>query len=324
MTVYLAFSEHRDAPGFSSNMIDSTVGKSSYTRVGFQFGDNSTNLIPLGTTLTEGWFHFRFTGPSNDGYILTDYKISLYDATGGHVGGFYGIANNSNNYIRTVFTTDYIVSTGSGTRNIDMHWKIHATLGYMYVYSNGSLVSAFEGDTTLSGTLTGVDRVRLRGNTNATTSATYNWTGSEIIVSSTPTLGAKLIPTAIDADGAAVDWIGGFANINASNTSDTTYITSPTNGEISTFTKSAAPAIGADEFVEAVVLNFRSNAEPSSPVNNISPVVRIAGVNYFEPAVALTTTVVPQSYSIPLNPVTGLAWEIADINSAELGFRADT
>jgi hypothetical protein len=323
MTVYLAFSEPRDVDGFPATIANSTTGKNSWTRTGFRFASADINVIPLNATLTEGWFHFRFTGAGNSSFVNTDYKISLVDATGGALGGFYKTTNEIN-YIRTPFTSDYNLSEGSSTHDIDMHWNIHATLGYMYIYNNGTLVAAFEGDTTTGGQ-TGADSIRLRGMNGTTGGTLYHYSASELIVSSTPTLGARLVSTAIDADGAEIDWVGGFADINASTyASDGTYISSATNGEISTFTKAAAAAIATDEFVEAVVLNFRANAEPSSPVNNLSPVVRLAGVNYFEPAVALGTIVSSQSYSIALNPVTGLAWELADVNSAELGFRADT
>jgi hypothetical protein len=323
MTTYLAFNEWTDVDGFPPITTQhSTTALNTWVRAGFRLHTNGTTSIPIGVSLVEGWCHFRYTAASNNGFGNTDYKVSLQDVGGSSLAGVYTKGNNIDSWLSSVFTPEFIFGTGTVTKDVDLHWKIDATLGYIHMYLDGNLVSSFEGDTTTGG-LTAIDRIRFRGDlTNA--QAQYQYTVSEIIVSDTPTLGARLVSAGFDADGAEIDWLGGFADINAYNTSDTTYISSSTNGEISTFTKPAIAALGADEFIGGVFLNFRLNTEPSSPVNNLSPVVRLSAVNYFETAITPSAAISSARISIPLNPATGLAWELADVNSAELGVRADT
>lgn len=100
---------------------------------------------------------------------------------------------------------------------------------------------------------------------------------------------------------------------------DTSYIHSDTFGDIQLFTKDPlsecplGPTV-IQEVIQEIVAR-KDNSDPRS----IVPVLKIGGNIYIGATFTLTTSYQTFDYVWSVNPATGLAWTLAEVNSLEFG-----
>lgn len=338
MGVIMAFTEPQDAPElgvFTGMGINSTAGRvrAANSRVGFTLTNTTTvsDITPV-SGLSEGWFSVVIGFPttlSTDQVLNTDILtlrlntavnlLSLRVTAQSGVGGTHTYAwRNHVNSTDNVFAN--AVSTSLGAVKVDIWFKIHASTGFIRIYHNRVLIYSFSGNTVISGGST-VNGLKIGRNTTSAT-ATRQMVYSELLFSDESTIGSRVVTRPLSAFGATNNWTGAITNINSASDDDSTFITEDTVGGLFTATSAAVSALVGGDSIKALILNYRANQQASSPVTRIEPTVRSGGTDYPATAVLLTTTVAPYRHQWDTNPNTSAAWTLANINAAEVGFRA--
>lgn len=337
MAVIMAFNEHQDAPELGANadiLVNTVAGRfrAGIARSGFRIVGTSTtvfNITPE-SGLSEGWFGFVVSFPTliTSAQIANSEVFSIRLNSGVTLASLRwgAITSSAHTYLwrNHVNTEDFVfanaITNDFGTRKYDVWFRIHATTGFLRIYQDGVLIYSYSGNTVISGG-TQVNGFQVRRNTTTTT-ASLQAVYSELLFSDETTVRSKVISRPFTAFGDVNTWAGALADINALDSVDTTFMSDSTAGDITTFASAAIPAVVAGESISAVILNFRANFEPTSPVTRIDPLARISGVNYFGTQRTLLNTVAPYSQRWALNPATGAAWTEAAVNALQLGFRS--
>lgn len=295
------------------------------------------------TAATEGWLHFTLYHDLLDNFAADGVLFRLVD-TANNQSPFMLDGNNGawacrRNTTGTTYSTfDTITSSASGgggelksdtLQTIDVHWKIHATLGVYEVFIDGLSVALFEGDTeTQVGTT--VDAIQFTSGISgtATTFARFG----EIIIADESTIDwrlATLRPTANSATNNA--WTNGEPEIDdVGVASDLTLIHAGTNDNTQGFVMSditaGASADGLD--IKAVVVSARGMVGESG-VQNIQAHYRKTGgtpADYFSANIAGagSSHLRYLQHVFDDSPDTAAAWTEAEVNAAEFGLRSKT
>jgi len=336
MGVIMAFTEPQDAPElgvFTGMAINSTAGRvrAANSRVGFTLTNTTTvsDITPV-SGLSEGWFSVVIGFPttlSTDQVLNTDIlTLRLNTAVNLLSLRVTAQAGSTHTYAwrNHVNSTDNVfanaVSVPLGAVKVDIWFKIDATTGFIKIYHDRVLIYSFSGNTVISGGST-VNGMKIGRNSTSAT-ATRQMVFSELLFSDESTVGSRVVTRPLTAYGATNNWTGVITNINAATDADSTFITEDTVGGLFTATSAAVSALVAGDSIKTLILNYRANYEASSPVTRIEPTVRSGGTDYPATAVLLTTTVAPYRHQWDTNPNTSAAWTLANINAAEVGFRA--
>ena len=149
----------------------------------------------------------------------------------------------------------------------------------------------------------------------------HRW--SELIFSTTPTVGLRMIEFYPEGVGFHNDFVGGFPKINQPQLFDA--ILSNTNGnKFSSLPRTWDPS--ESRAVAALVTETYTEIDPTASVSQIQHFLRVGGVDYPAPA----PVTIPQSQLIQTqeiwttNPATALPWSVADLNAAENGIEVLT
>jgi len=221
---------------------------------------------------------------------------------------------------------------------IELAVNISATAGWCELYLDGQMVASYYGTGTSRGTATGntvanlpsVRSVRLGwsyggGNQNEA------WFDDLYICNAAGTINndrlgdvrvATLLPS---GTGALAQFTRGGtdsgnnwdqvneANINA----DTDYVFSNTVGNTDTYAYTDLPA-GAVS-VKGAVAQFAARRDDAGS-RTLRGIVRQGGTNYNTPATAnMTASYASAQLPMDVNPATGLAWTVSDVNADEFG-----
>jgi len=211
------------------------------------------------------------------------------------------------------------ISTGVMADNVlqevDIHVKIDGTVGEFNLYLDGVLADSFSGNTLITGRET-CNRITL---THA-----GEMTVSQLIVSTTSTLGYKLETIAYDAAGTTNDWTGAYTDIDdLVITDDSDVVNTATANDVFTF-GTETPTVPANFAIKAVVNSFECTIGSAGP-QNLQFVTRSNSVDYTSANVTgLSLSKGPIAQIQETDPDTGTTWEAADIGSAEFGLKAIT
>ncbi len=212
----------------------------------------------------------------------------------------------------------------AGVNRFDWYFKLHSSTGRVRLKINGIIYLDYTGPLMPSGGL--FDRIALGAWNNGGTGPRH----TEIIVSTENTEGLRVVTLNLLSDGALSDWDGTVSDINWLSTStftdgptapDSTFITTTTPEQTSTFIPKDIPTAFGDSIIQAVVVAGRGNA--GGGVNGVSGVARIGGVDYEQPSTAtLPVLKGPFQAIYESNPATSGFWLPGDVNAAEFGYRS--
>lgn len=324
MTILFVGSEQEafSLVGASNISLTTTAGlyQSTYSR-GAITTDGTSYAEAAFSSQTEIWIHdtiAAINAVSSGGELIKVYNTSSLKCAsvkinaGGNIGVSY---YNGSSYVDVM--SAFSISPNS-TYDIDFHVKIASFGGVVEFYLDGVLMSSFSGNTSSLGTNINVLRI-----SNVSSALSTPWCHSQVIVSTTMTVGMKLATLAITGAGTSSQWTGAYTDINELILSDVTFISDNVNADISTYPVTDIPT-GGNFNVGAVIVSTRAERGVTG-VQNLELGVRSGGANYWgSPVSGLTTAFAPYQNILTTDPATGLPWTIPAANAVEIGVQALT
>lgn len=140
---------------------------------------------------------------------------------------------------------------------------------------------------------------------------------SEIIIAEDSTIGARLKTLDLVANGFHNQWGGSVATIN--DEAIETAITTSLANQKQSYTLPTISNTGT--VISSLVASFHG-ASGDSP-NKARHLLRTGGVDYESSLLNLSSINKPYHINYEVNPVTGLAWTVAEINALEIGFKSE-
>lgn len=204
---------------------------------------------------------------------------------------------------------------------IDIHIKIHDTLGRFAIYIDDGLHEEFTGDTLLYGGAQ-MDGIFLRG---AATSLLYaqSCAFSEVIVADESTIGwrvATIVPTGVGATGA---WTGLWSDVDEVTIDDTDFLESNTTAQVETMVASNLSGPASSMVVQALAVVARAR-KGTSGIQQIQMAVRTNSLDFFSATLALDPGFIPINNIWATNPDTAAAWTPSEIDAIEIGVKSIT
>lgn len=274
-----------------------------------------------GGNLTEMWIHFRMNidGGSfrdNNWFHIVDsvtgQSLVFADPNSGTTTFKYYIGSSTINLPNTL--------THNGiTQTIDIHYKIHATTGFVKVYVDGGLHTE-TGDTDTVGTLISPSAEKVRWTPpNVTTNSSVFV--AEYIVgddAASSTVGLRLVDLPADGNGTHTAFTGVYTDIDeAQATPDAAFVSSSTGGQRETFTFPALPAgVPSNGIVEVGINSL-------GLVNTLSDYKHscyIGATDYDGANVGAGVTLARHFTNFTgTSPATGVNWTKAEVEASEYG-----
>lgn len=198
-----------------------------------------------------------------------------------------------------------------GDRNsYDLH-AVAGAAGSLTLYINNSLALQITGlnaavNNFASGRISGSSIVRI----------------SQVLVSDESTVGAKVASLTPNANGTYTAWVNDYTNLVKVGYNDATLVSSSTLDDKETYAASDA-VLPPNYVISSVWLAIRARRNGSAP-SNIKPLLRLGGVDYsgsYNFPGLNSASYGPSLAGFSLNPAGNVAWTIANVNAAELGFK---
>lgn len=271
-------------------------------------------------TLADGWFHaecYHNSSGSSGGMIFQIYDendIPIFRFVTTSTGAFRVDYWNGAAWITSFITG--IVWTNGTIDVLDVHWTITATHLTVTVYVDESEA----GDGTVASVHDEAAAFQIGG--GSYTTGTF-W--SQFLVSDTNTIGAKVGSLRYTGAGNYTEWSGGYADVDETSIVDSTVIDTDVVDDKITFATNNISALPSSEYyIAGLWMNTRGRLGTDAPTQ-ITPIVRVDGTDYDSAYELDTLDQISYEASVncfPLNPDTGLLWELAEINAAEPGYKA--
>lgn len=138
---------------------------------------------------------------------------------------------------------------------------------------------------------------------------------SEVIARDTTTIGMRLESETATGNGADIDGVGGFGDIDELATSDSDVKLLPTSGNRASFTSPARTQGGVGQKVYAVTVTARAFSDSNQ---SIKFYLTIGGTRYYSPPQLLAGVITGYQYSWETNPATGSTWAMSAAQAANL------
>lgn len=211
-------------------------------------------------------------------------------------------------------------SVADGTFTFDIHSLIANSGGLFEIYINGVLIWSLSGDTDLfSGSAN--DRVLFN---RYTTGSAPDAKISEIILSTTSTLGQRVATLAPTGDGTYTAWTGTFADVDETSINDSDFISSITPNDQESFVLSDLSTTAQGYDPVAVTIASRGRIGATGP-SNYQHLTRTGGNDFLSANLNPNTSFQAQPQTVYMqNPDTTADWTISDIQNLETGVKAIT
>lgn len=318
---------------FASNAIShfpgSTVGVPSWTydanrvpysiQTPYQTKCGSPLIPPSPDNTQEWWFHFR--NGSSEWYINTDDSIiEIVDSTGAAILELSMYDRTAEGYI-TRYTVDGVNYTtkqslpipNSVMRTYDIMIKNDGLFWRALVYANELLVAKI--DLALT-TFVAPARFNIGGHSGNSNTGTTTFYYSEIIVADGDTRNARLDLLRPTAVGAHSDWSGPVLSLSDDNPTTGMTTVSPNLSQTTILT----PYSGATNISN--IVQITTSARGINSPANLQHLIRMSGVDYLTPNIAVPYEKDYQVTDWALNPATSLPWATSDLATAEFGFKS--
>ena len=277
---------------------------------------------PSFSPVTELWVHFSaFIGTGNPYTLCRVYdsatgtiRTSIETVTGSGMNalqlGYW--TGSSLTYVKT----PTIYPTAGSLVDIDLHIKVAPTGGVVELYSNGTLVAGYSGNT--SGIAAAFSKVEFLTQNGGNVSIGV----SQVIIAdgSTITPGMKLATLALTGAGGTSQWTGAYTNVSGTVINDANTISDSTNGDVSTYVIGALPS--GPYQISAIGISLRGEVAAGG-TQNIQSVVARGGTNYAGVNLpGLTTAFLPAQQLWTTDPSTGAQWTSAGVAATQIGVKA--
>ena len=283
----------------------------------------------LTTPVSEGWIHWEMNNYTNSSNLYemvvlmsaanaNAKQIRLFTSNAANNTWIMQYSSNGGSSWTNISATT--LAYGSSTlRRFDINFKFHATSGFLKIYMNDALVWTYTGALVTQNNI--CDRVFF-GGVNGT--CYY----SQILVTdaSDSTVGSHVHTIFPNASGAVSEWSGTYADVDDAQPNLTDMIATNVVDNRILF---AYSDINSTTFlnwdVVAVAHVLDGTIMSDATVNDMKAAFRHSdGTEYYTAALGFTKDNTRQRKTTlwHSNPVTGLAWSLADVNNGQFGARA--
>jgi ketosteroid isomerase-like protein len=282
------------------------------------YAANSYAESPTFAAQDDIWFHFRRwceEGPSSHNVIIasagvTDY-FRILEVTSG--------ANTTTTlqaYVAAVWTTLGSATTAIAAETLqtyDLHIDIANDV--CTLYSSGTPVITNSAVVNLAG-LGSITKCRWHGCGNP---GSRTCMLSEIVISTTTTIGCAVFTQAPTAAGTNTAWTGTYTEVDEIVYSDADSVSTTTNDAIETYT-GAALTLG-NYVVRGIGVAARGKEGATGPTQ-IQLAIRTNATNYFSSTQAMDFGYGAHVAVWETSPATAAAWTTANASAAEFGMKA--
>lgn len=315
--------------GSNTTTITSTFYNATYSRMALVVANSTTVADPPANRYTMNpttfssvsslWFHANFYIQTNNNTTLNEQSLIFRSPDGvsrvllrqtGTAGTLkLSIANAARSFTDLV-TLSAITATANHTLDIQLP----------YTCGGGDVTNIYV-DTVLVGTYTGslctdsattLNAVELASfNNGATTNGTY-W--SQILVDTVDTRSEVVATLALQGSGATQAWTPNtLANVNKATISDSTFVSTSSNNQISEWTAPTSAPSGTWG-VRAVSIEARTLISTTGP-QNMEYIAHVSGADYTSLCSNPTLTNSFANYRCQMNtsPATSTTWGISEI-----------
>lgn len=198
---------------------------------------------------------------------------------------------------------------------IDIHLVANSVSGSGTVYFSGTQRSTGSADLS---SIAGVAQFRGYGKTVGIGAQTGF---SQVICSTTSTIGGRLFTVPVTGAGSDSAWTGTYANIDEVTYSDADFINSASANQVSTFAVTAPTLTGY--VVQAVAVTARAKKGAAGPAN-LQLALRSSGTNYFSSSKALDAGYKAFVNIWDTDPATSAAWVNSAVSTLQPGVKSIT
>jgi hypothetical protein len=322
MTVFFAGNEFECLTTFNGTVTtDASVALSGVNRAGIQFTGATQSGRAEFSAQTEGWWHFRYNRAVT-GAAGTDTVASLRNSTDQALVNFTSTRNSVTSHFVSILGATAVAFPGGSTFDVDIHFKVAASGGFVKVYVNNSLLTESSGNTQLASGAQSISRFFMTAPVSGSLFPIARY--SQLLGSSFSTLGSRVHTLGFSA-GSVNDWIGAVTDINDTSNTPATLISADANNEEVLMAATDISSISSGNSITALVVSSAARAVSGSPVTNLIGRVKLGSTTYdLGSAVTLTDGFLPVLHILGLDPSTSAPWVASDINSAEIGLQAKT
>jgi hypothetical protein len=288
-----------------------------------------TPRLEFGSALGVLSFHAEFTNagaltPANTGEILrfdsgTGPEFRLVGVGTGTTYADVRFEKTLNGSTWTTVGASFRIH-GNQRYKLDLNLTLGSS-GVVKAWINGVLVVDFTGTVTTQTNTTTF--VRLGQHTSATV---CYW--SQVVVGSTPLLGATVRSLTPNATGTYAEWTGAYTAIDENNAyTEADFITVNTvNSRHSWNVANTTATLISNGRVEAYCQSMRGVVDTGSTPTNLQFITRTGGTDFFSPNLTYAADSVKRSsvYVRETNPNTTARWTAAEIDAVEGGVKAVT
>ena len=291
------------------------------------YGNSSTSIVecPFVTASSSFWMTARWQ-LDNVSYVATNRPIFIFsDGTTRRI----TVSAEPTTGVLRVFTlnnvgspselVNQIASQGIATATlfkIDIQVN-YSTTGWVRIYLNGTMVYEFVGNTIASGsTSTSLTKM---GFTNSGTSSSMYY--SEVIVAERDTRTLSLYTLVPTGNGSGNQWQGSYTDIDEGRANETDVVSTTAAEQAAFFEIGDIPA--GNYAIQAVKVTAQATRGVTGPAN-IQIGVRSAGTTTLSPNKPLDSAWTKVNETFLVNPTTGLAWTLAEVNAMQIAARSKT
>jgi hypothetical protein len=189
------------------------------------------------------------------------------------------------------------------------------------MYVNNVEVASYSGDVTFDDGVTDCVGVALGSAYNYPNVVT-SW--SSLLIETESTLGRDCFFRPPAANGDTQQWTGGYANVGNETVSSSVFDTTVNAGNTQLYKPTATIPTTYDIVRVVDVVQIAAGVAPN--FNNLQFIRKIGGTAYNSADQSIPSTVSDLTYSWEVNPATGVAWTVSDVNNSgyQFGYESET
>lgn len=274
------------------------------------------------SALHELWVHFALTDGAGSGGSTTIQAMVLCNAAGTEL---FRVRWNStasqlsmeywNGSAYATAGSAFSIDVGAGLQHLDLYVNGNSATGSCTLYVSGTQ-RATAASVDLS-QVASITKLRQYGMGSVSDTAV-----SQVVVSTTSTIGGRLFTVPVTGAGATSSWTGAYTSIDEIAYSDADFINSDTANQVSTFSVTAPTLTGYQ--VVAVAVTARAKRGSASGPQNIQLALRSAGTDYFSSTQALGLGYGAHVNTWETDPATAAAWVNTAIATLQPGVKSIT
>jgi hypothetical protein len=279
----------------------------------------------------SGWAHFRLRPRGGSTGQQDGYQAALRDGAGNIVFGLWQAQASGTLVFRWHGNTadDATAVVVSGTpdethvREFDFFWIMHGTVGILRGYLDGVLTFSVSGNTVVGGGQANIASLRFAATgADDSTAEIHNTHVSQMLVSTRPTVGAKVWTLPITGAGDLDDWTGDPALLAGTGfAGDSDVLVAASAGDDATFEVASLAEVPTGHEIVGLAFSFSARTL-NGGITQLRPLMRLSSTTYTGTLIGVSGSWAQYAARWQANPATGARWTIATVEAAQPGVEA--